>query len=85
MQQKDKIRTEKCLLNLALRHLLVTCTRNYFNGMVRGNSISGSWEIIGGEEGEILSIERRNLAMKGKEIDEVVARAGKETWEFGVF
>ena len=53
--------------------------------MVRGNSRSGSWEIIGGEEGEILSIERRNLAMKGKEIDEVVARAGKETWEFGVF
>ena len=53
--------------------------------MVRGNSRSRSWEIIGGEEGEILSIERRNLAMKGKEIDEVVARAGKEIWEFGVF
>lgn len=41
--------------------------------------------MIGGEEGEILNIERRNLAMKGKEIDEVVARAGKEIWEFGVF
>ena len=53
--------------------------------MVRGNSRSSSWEMIGGEKGEILNIEGRNLAMKGKEIDEVVARAGKEIWEFGVF
>ena len=40
--REGKIRTEKCLLKLALRHLLVTCTINYFNGMVRGNSRSGS-------------------------------------------
>lgn len=44
---------------------MVTCTRNYFAGMVGTDSRYNSWEMIGGEEGETLSVERI-LVMKRK-------------------
>lgn len=57
---------------------MVTCTRNYFAEVVATDSRCNSWEMIGGEEGETLSVERMILVMKRKKKEKVVARTGKE-------